>query len=133
MKDSPGYALTVAARGSKLKESAPGDGIGGLKTVNPWVAQKMSIGALVDYLSGVVLSVPIVDQTGMNGLYDFSVRWTPDETQFRGAGGRSFYSDDPNGSTIFNAFEEQLGLKLVPGKLPTDFIVIDEAEQPSEN
>jgi len=132
-KDSPGYALAVAKRGAMLKESAPGDATGGLRSVNPLIGQRMPIKELVDYLSAVVLSVPVVDQTGLQGLYDFTVRWTPDETQFRGAGGRGFYSGDPNGSTIFTAFEEQLGLTLEARKLPTDFIVIDEADQPSEN
>src|SRR5215467_14450087 len=132
-RESSGYALTVASGGSKLKVSAPSDTTGGLRSVNPLTGQKMSIGELVDYLSAVVLSVPVVDQTGLSGLYDFTVRWTPDESQFRGAGGRGFYAGDPNGPTIFQAFPEQLGLKLEAKKVPTDFILIDEADQPSEN
>src|SRR5262249_11551788 len=111
-KDLPGYVLTVARKGIMLKESAPSDSPGGLISVNPLSGRKMSIPALIDYLADVVLSAPVLDQTGLTGLYDFTVRWTPDETQFRGAGGRGFYAGDPNGSTIFQAFEEQLGLKL---------------------
>jgi uncharacterized protein (TIGR03435 family) len=107
--------------------------MGGLRSVNPLTGQKMSIGELADYLSAVVLSVPVVDQTGLSGLYDFTVRWTPDESQFRGAGGRGFYAGDPNGPTIFQAFPEQLGLKLEAKRVPTDFILIDEVDQPSEN
>src|SRR5262245_2124476 len=42
-KDSPGYALTVTRRGSKLKESATSEGTGGLRSVKPLVGQKMSI------------------------------------------------------------------------------------------
>ena len=34
---------------------------------------------------------------------------------------------------LFTAIEEQLGLKLVDAKVDVDIIVIDHAENPSEN
>lgn len=132
-KDTAGYVLRVSDKGSKLKETAGGDAPAGFYSTNPLAARKMPMVELVDYLSGVILSRPVLDEATLTGRYDFSVKWTPDESQFRGAGGRGFYAGDPLGPTIFEAFQDQLGLKLEPRKVPTDYIVIDQADLPSEN
>jgi len=42
-------------------------------------------------------------------------------------------ADEPNGPSIFAAIQEQLGLKLESRKAPTDIIVIESIEKPSEN
>jgi len=70
------------------------------------------------------LDRPVVDQTGLNGRYDFSIHFTKDET----------HSADPNAPPgIFTAVEEQLGLKFEPTKAPVDVLVIDHVEPPSAN
>jgi uncharacterized protein (TIGR03435 family) len=40
---------------------------------------------------------------------------------------------DAIGPPLFEALEEQLGLKLVPAKDPIEVIVIDSIDKPSEN
>lgn len=81
----------------------------------------------------------VVDQTGLKGLYDFTLKWTPDEGQgqmFKGAGGPPGDASPPSdasGPTIFTALQEELGLKLESQKGPVDTIVIDHVERPSEN
>ena len=58
--------------------------------------------------------------------------WTPDEFQFATLGSPPQLPDTgkPN---IFQAFQEQLGLKLESTRAPADVLVIDKAERPSEN
>jgi uncharacterized protein (TIGR03435 family) len=68
----------------------------------------------------------VIDKTGLTGKYDFKLKFTPDDAP--GAAG----SDNPD-PTLFTALQEQLGLKLVPSKGPTETIVIDHVELPTEN
>lgn len=65
---------------------------------------------------------PVLDQTGLQGAYDFEYRTGIDD-------------DDPNAdrdSSILTSLKG-LGLKLVPSKGPVDTIVVDHVEQPTEN
>lgn len=68
------------------------------------------------------LERPVVDNTGLQGNYDFMVEWTPDLAD----------SDSP-GPSLFTALREQLGLRLEATKGPVEVIVVDGAEKPSEN
>jgi len=72
---------------------------------------------------------PVVDKTGLTGWYDFTLRWTSDDS------GPGAAPVDPNAQwpSLFTALEEQLGLKLRPEKLPIDIIVVDSVEMPGEN
>ena len=70
------------------------------------------------------LDKPVVDETGLAGRYDFVLKWIPDELS----------TNDPNAPPgIFTAVREQLGLKLERTKGPTDVLVIDHVERPTEN
>ena len=67
---------------------------------------------------------PVIDKTGLDGYFDITLNWTPSNIQ----------SDDaPLGPSILTALEEQLGLKLQPGRAAIDFLVIDSAERPQQN
>ena len=70
---------------------------------------------------------PVVDRTGLEGMYDFDLKFMPQDGPLY---------DDPRYSNlpdIITATQEQLGLKLVPQKVPVDYLVIDHVEPPSEN
>ena len=79
----------------------------------------------------------VTDTTGLKGLYDIKLEWTPDPLPtgaLPGAGGPEAAPPiDPNGPSIFTAIQEQLGLKLESTKGPVDVIVIDSVQKPSEN
>jgi uncharacterized protein (TIGR03435 family) len=61
----------------------------------------------------------VVDRTGLNGEYDFTVELTPDENRPNPA--------DP--ALLIAAMREQLGLTLKSQKTPVDVLVIDSAEK----
>ena len=87
------------------------------------------------FMGFVVMDKPVVDKTGLAGEFDFTLRWTPDETQFAGMGVHVPPPvDNPNAPPgLFTAIQEQLGLKLEVRKTMTKVFVIDRAERPSEN
>ena len=61
----------------------------------------------------------------LTGNFDLDLQWSRDDNS------EALGADAP--PTIFTAIEEQLGLKLQPGKGPVDTLVVDHAEMPSEN
>jgi uncharacterized protein (TIGR03435 family) len=80
----------------------------------------------------VRLDRPIVDHTGIAGKYDFKLSWTPDFSQFDGNPPGPAKNDE-NAPSLYTAIQEQLGLKLEAAREPTDVLVIDHVERPSEN
>jgi len=131
----PAFALRVGKNGPKLQSTTdaavvrdqrcdPGDAPTGQKSVS---CQHMTMAVLADTLQELAVKdfpVPIVDQTGLKGAYEFKLIWTP----------ASKATDPLPGLTIFEAVQEQLGLKLESRKLPLPVIVIDRVERvPTDN
>jgi uncharacterized protein (TIGR03435 family) len=86
-------------------------------------------------LQASILDRPVVDQTGLQGRWDFVLKWQPDDSQFAGMGIKvpppSDAADAP--PPLFTAIREQLGLKLDSQKAPVDVLVIDHVDHPSPN
>src|SRR5215831_7984492 len=79
---------------------------------------------------------PIVDNTGLQGRYDIDVTYTPQPFSAEALAQRGtapMPGVDPNGPSLFNAIEEQLGLKLQAKKIPIQVLVIDKIEPLTEN
>jgi len=167
-KDFPVYELAIAKNGPKLHESKPGDaypngikdfegrGHGKLLRIEPieggqlrLIGQGIPIvgpvgsgppGSLMGVLTDV-LGRTVMDQTGLKGIYDFTLQWAPDQSQaatLTGPEGTKPATDnqsqpESSGPSIFTALQEQLGLKLESTKAPVDVLVIDHIERPSEN
>jgi uncharacterized protein (TIGR03435 family) len=74
---------------------------------------------------------PVEDHTGLTGTFDLDLEWTPVLPAPTDAPPSP--SADPNGPSLFTAVREQLGLKLDPQKSRLDVVVVDHAEQPTEN
>jgi uncharacterized protein (TIGR03435 family) len=74
------------------------------------------------------LDRPVVNKTGITGLFDFHLEYAPDEPTGAGA-----TPAEVAGPSIFTALERRLGLKLELAKAPGDFLVIDHVERPSAN
>ena len=92
----------------------------------------------IQQMANAYIDHPVVDGTGLSGGWDFLVGWTPKammqptQPSPQGAGGTSEIAD-PNGITVFDALERELGLKLVKQKKSIPVIVVDHVnEKPSE-
>jgi len=100
-------------------------------------ARGITLDQLVHWLAGYseIGGRTVVDQTGLAGTYDFTLRWTrqrlntptPQNDQSSGA------SPEPEAPGLFTSLAEQLGLRLISTKGPVEVLVIDHIEKPSEN
>jgi uncharacterized protein (TIGR03435 family) len=77
------------------------------------------------------LARPVVDETGLNGRFDFSIEFAP-ESHGPATPNANAPADVP-GPTFLEALREQLGLKLEATKAPLRILVVDHADRPSEN
>jgi uncharacterized protein (TIGR03435 family) len=98
------------------------------------IGQRVSMARVAPELSAFA-DRPIQDKTVLTGAFDFRLAWTPDD--YIPEDGRpkilnGVPIDSPEPS-FFSAIREQLGLKLESHKGNIDMLVIDAAEQPSEN
>jgi uncharacterized protein (TIGR03435 family) len=130
-RDMSGYALLVAKGGFKLQPSADtGEGVtSGGNQGRLWTfrARRIPISALAyelaDSMGGVV-----VDMTGLDGVYDFQLRWASDDMS------NSADSDPNPAPSIFTALQDTLGLTLQRQKVPVDTIVVDRLDRtPTED
>ena len=99
-------------------------------------AVAMAMPNIVQMLSSQ-LGRTVIDKTGLKGLYDIKLQWTPDGPPSGGppgpGGPETAPPIDPNGPSIFTAVQEQLGLKLESTKAPVEVLVIDGVQKPTEN
>lgn len=110
------YHLVVSRGGSKLRpvtESTPADVRIGSYSGHRTVAQ------IADYL-GRIVGRPVVDRTGVQGIFDIQLKFTPDPSATAGV-------------SIFTAVREELGLELEPARGSMDVVEILSAAKPSEN
>ena len=134
----PVLLLTVSKGGPKLKPSAADPGAPPMVFFpGKWgtlVGRNARIGDFVNQIQSSVLDRPVIDETGLTGRYDFTLKWTPDESQFSRVDERIPPPTDPDAAPpLFTAMQEQLGLKFESTKAPADVIVIDRMEKPSSN
>ncbi len=138
MKTLPLYELVVAKGAVKLKQAATAGAAGadaiprdGSFTIQrgSLAAHGMPMSSLAAQLSEVVHR-KVIDRTGLDGSFDFELKWTPDED---GSGGKEAAAPGDAPPPIFTALQEQLGLRLQSGKGPVETLVIDHVEKPSEN
>jgi uncharacterized protein (TIGR03435 family) len=126
-REMPVYMLVEAKKGFKLhvaKDDPPHLSAGGIESVSPGVTQGRKV-TMADFIGGLARDVnrPILDGTGYKETFDFRLEWAPDGAQV---------TDDAR-PWLFDALEEELGLKLESRTAPVDVLVIDRVAQPSAN
>jgi uncharacterized protein (TIGR03435 family) len=137
------FVLTVGKTGSKLAPTQsngplPGIGLGPGKGGMTLHIMNATIGDFTGFLQSLVLDRPVVDQTGLTAKFDFNVTFTPDDSQFNGRppqfGAKPAQTDAVEAApSLFDAMQQQLGLKLEAKKTAVDVLAIDHVEKPSAN
>lgn len=144
-KQRPVYALIVAKNGPKLtvvdpsRQHMPGLSGGGKGELH---ASSVSMALFADWISGKpdIGGRAVIDQTGLKGTYDFTLTWTRIEGGTNGMSEPSTHQPatggipiDHEGTPLFTALQDQLGLKLESTKGPVQVVVIESLEKPSPN
>ncbi len=114
-----GYPAACGA-GASTVATAPG--------LTAIAGRKVTMGSFVLGLTNLGNGVdrPVIDGTGLTGVYDYRLEWAPD------VNGEGPATDSP-GPGFFAALREQMGLKLVAQKGMVDVIVLDRVERPGAN
>jgi uncharacterized protein (TIGR03435 family) len=134
------YAIRIVKTGSKITKSQDDS-----KGLPGWYFGRTGSGTTLTFRNSPISQVsailqnwldkPVVDQSGLSEKYDFTLTFTPDAALTALLGGHPPpAADNPDAAPdLFAAFQQQLGLKLESTKAPTDVMVIDKVEKPSEN
>jgi len=129
-KTLPVYELVAAKGGPRLIEATQPDVAFHDRSSGSWGTRNTQFAGHFAPLSALVAFLEyqmhhtVLDKTGLTGKYDLLLNWSRDDAS---------PSSELSAPDLVTALQEQLGLKLVPGKGPVDTLVIDHVEMPSEN
>lgn len=70
-----------------------------------------------------ILDHPVIDKTNLKGFFDFDFVLP----------GTLFPKADSSDPSIFDAIQDQLGLRLEATKGPVEFLVLDAVDRPTED
>ena len=127
-RELPIYAMVAARGGTKLQEV---DVVHGAFRMGPGAikADGIALAAFADRLSQV-LDRPVIDMTGLPGIFTFSLEFAPDRPLT--APGEETAS--PTAPSLFTAMQQTLGLRLEARRGPVEVLVVDRADRvPTEN
>jgi uncharacterized protein (TIGR03435 family) len=128
-REVPVYAIVVSKNGPKFKESAPEKpfkSYGGVNGRNQYMElSQATMELLAERLGGEGIDRPVIDKTGLTGKYEIRLEATPEF--------RINNNPQPDDLRIFDAIQQQLGLKLEPQKANIEVLVVDHMEKPSAN
>jgi uncharacterized protein (TIGR03435 family) len=144
------YALTAPKRETKLKKADESNRASckyspellqpNTPLTNIWACQNTTVGEFADKLRGwapAYFDRPVVDLTGIEGRFDFTLGWTGKAKLMPNAANPAApgaASDPTGGVSVFEAVDRQLGLKLEAQKHPMPVLVIDHVSQkPTDN
>ena len=131
-REMPRYVLTVAKGGPKMEptksapDALPNERGTGDKTSMTLEMENVSMGDLAGNLQGA-LDRPVVDETGLKGRYDFTLKW------LRADAAPAAEDADKALPGIFTALQEEVGLKVEPSRGEVDVLVIEKVDRPEAN
>ena len=78
------------------------------------------------------LGAPLTDATGLTGRYDYTIFWSTTATDAERRG--TSINGETDGPSVFDAVQDQLGLKIEKRRGPVQMLVVDHIEKkPTEN
>lgn len=121
-KDKNGFPVIAPGRAGFIHSYGPG-------WLSHWTARQQPVSALARSLSqSLAAGRQVIDKTGLTGKYDFTLEYDMHLPGVQPS------ADDAPRPIIFDALQQQLGLKLVDAKAPFDFVIIDRGDKtPTEN
>jgi uncharacterized protein (TIGR03435 family) len=134
-KEGSVYALMVDTPGSKMKVNDSPQDYKIPMNFSPEgvVGTRVPMSYLAWFLGQQLqnTSRPVIDLTGLNKNYDFTLSYLPElPPDFSKDNLSPEVRDRPS---IFDAVKQQLGLKLVAQRGPIDYYVIDHIDRPTDN
>jgi uncharacterized protein (TIGR03435 family) len=129
--DLTAYDLVMAKNGPKVKSAdrsvpAGGPQMSPLKGPARSLSGALSMERLAAILQ-IPLESPVTDATGLIGMFDILLQWSPEDAIAAELPGANF-------PPLAKAVEQQLGLKLEPRKIKIDTLVVDGGQKiPVEN
>jgi uncharacterized protein (TIGR03435 family) len=138
-REMRGVALVISKNGPKLARAqyAPRKG-SFIRENGTLVGRGVAMAELAEELS-YWLRRPIIDATTLQGRFDVRLRYTPQDGELipppppPPPGPPSRTTDEPEPPSVFDAIQEQLGLRLEARNVRLQLIVVDSAEQPQPN
>ena len=120
-----GYALLISKDGPKLKPADPNSASTSVHYPAGLFGPRLDMDGLASMLSGA-LQTPVVNETALAGQYLIRLEYAPI--------GKESETQNLSRPSIFNAIQEQLGLRLVGRKVNYETLVVDHCERiPTEN
>jgi uncharacterized protein (TIGR03435 family) len=146
IRQLPIYGMTVAKGGPKLQPNSEkpfgitrrqvpgGEKTGGRKFTFTKISMAQLASALSGDIGGEDVERTVVDKTGLEGDFDFTLTWfgdlAPRQVSSTTIPGMDATADGPS---IFSAMVNQLGLRLQPENGAVDVLRISRAQRPSAN
>ena len=129
----PAYVLTIAKGGPKFAARHDDRPTNVRVTSHSINLESGKLTRMTQLLSGA-LGRPVIDRTGLDGVYDFSLQWDDAPVREGGVPGLDLPAEPGNDhGSIFTALQDQLGLRLESQRVPVAVIVVDRIEKPSPN
>ena len=79
---------------------------------------------------GTLTGSAVIDRTGLSGLYNFNLEYSPDAVALDAAVAKEFANVNPEGPSLATALREQLGLRLITDTAPLEVLVVVQIQQP---
>lgn len=131
------YVLTVAKDGIKMTKTDGDEHSGGgfqFTKLGHLIMRNQTMDDICHGFQGAVFDRPVVNHTGLQGRYNGTLTWTPDETQFAVFNVKIVPDESPDAPPpIFTAIQQQSGLKLDAEKTAVDVMILDHVQKPDEN